>query len=134
MVLPLKVVRKVHFPNGFTKVMDIIKISIAVAAIGIVALFFLVRYNEQNTVKISELKQGQIERITGMVNSIYVSKDGHTFLKVADTSGEISVVAFKSSNIDEVYDLEVGDQVSVLGRVEEYKGGLEVIAKEINKL
>jgi DNA/RNA endonuclease YhcR with UshA esterase domain len=114
--------------------MNIIKISIAVAAIGIVALFFLVRYNEQNTVKISGLKQGQIEKITGMVNSVYISKDGHTFLKVADTSGEISVVAFKSSNIDEVYNLEVGDQISVLGRVEDYKGKLEIIAKEIKKV
>jgi RecJ-like exonuclease len=134
MLLPLKVVRKIHFPSDLTKVMNIIKISIAVAAIGIVALFFLVRYNEQNTVKISELKQGQIERITGMVNSIYVSKDGHTFLKVADTSGEVSVVAFKSSNIDGMYEIEVGDQVSVLGRVEEYKGKLEIIAKEIKKV
>jgi RecJ-like exonuclease len=133
MLLPLKVVRKIHFPSDLTKVMNIIKISIAVAAIGIVALFFLVRYNEQNTVKISELKQGQIERITGMVNSIYVSKDGHTFLKVADTSGEVSVVAFKSSNIDGMYEIEVGDQVSVLGRVEEYKGSLEIVAKEIKQ-
>jgi DNA/RNA endonuclease YhcR with UshA esterase domain len=114
--------------------MNIIKISITVAIIGIIALFFLVRYQEQNTVKISELKQGQIERITGMINSVYVSKDGHTFLKVTDSSGEISVVAFKSSNIDEVYDLEVGDQISVLGRVEEYKGELEIIAKEIRKV
>jgi DNA/RNA endonuclease YhcR with UshA esterase domain len=114
--------------------MNIVKISIAVAAIGIVALFFFVRYSEQNTVKISELKQGQIEKITGMVNSVYVSKDGHTFLKVADTSGEISVVAFKSSNIDEVYEVEVGNQISVLGRVEEYKGKLEIIAKEIKKV
>ena len=112
--------------------MNIIKISITVAIIGIIALFFLVRYQEQNTVKISELKQGQIERITGMINSLYTSKDGHTFLKVTDSSGEISVVAFKSSNID-VYNLDVGDQISVLGRVEEYKNELEIIAKEIKK-
>ena len=112
--------------------MNIIKISITVAIIGIIALFFLVRYQEQNTVKISELKQGQIERITGLINSLYTSKDGHTFLKVTDSSGEISVVAFKSSNID-VYNLDVGDQISVLGRVEEYKNELEIIAKEIKK-
>lgn len=114
--------------------MNIIKISITVAIIGIVALFFLVKFNQQNTVKISDLKQGQIERITGIINSVYVSKDGHTFLKITDSSGEISVVAFKGSNIDEVYDLEVGDQISVLGRVEEYKKKLEIIAKEIRKV
>jgi DNA/RNA endonuclease YhcR with UshA esterase domain len=113
--------------------MNLIKISITVAIVGIIALFFIVKYQQQNTVKISDLEQGQIERITGMINSVYVSKDGHTFLKVTDSSGEISVVAFKSSNID-VYDLELGDQISVLGRVEEYKGSLEIIAKEIRKI
>lgn len=113
--------------------MNLIKISITVAIIGIVALFFIVKYQQQNTVKISDLEQGQIERITGMINSVYISKDGHTFLKVTDSSGEISVVAFKSSNID-VYDLEIGDQISVLGRIEEYKGSLEIIAKEIRKI
>ena len=114
--------------------MNLIKISIAVAAIGIMALFFLIKFNEQNVAKIADLKQGQIEKVTGMVNSVYVSKDNNVFLKVADNSGEISVVVFKSSNIDGVYGLEVGDQISVSGRVEEYKGALEIIAKEISKV
>jgi len=113
--------------------MNLIKISIAMALIGIAALFFIVKFQQQNTVKISDLEQGQIERITGMINSVYISKDGHTFLKVTDSSGEISVVAFKSSNID-TYNLEIGDQISVLGRVEEYKGSLEIIASEIKKI
>ena len=116
-----------------TWIMNLIKISIVVALIGIVALFFIVKYQQQNIVKISDLRQGQIERITGMINSVYISKDGHTFLKVTDSSGEISVVAFKSSNID-TYNLEIGDQISVLGRVEEYKGSLEIIASEIKKI
>jgi len=116
-----------------TWIMNLIKISIVVALIGIVALFFIVKYQQQNIVKISDLRQGQIERITGMINSVYISKDGHTFLKVTDSSGEISVVAFKSSNID-TYNLEIGDQISVLGRIEEYKGKLEIIAKEIKKI
>lgn len=84
--------------------------------------------------KVSELKQGQMGKITGMVNSVYVSKGGHIFLKVADTSGEVSVVVFNDSNIDEAYDIEVGDQVSVLGIVKEYKGSLEIIANKIKKV
>ncbi|MEM5778014.1 MAG: OB-fold nucleic acid binding domain-containing protein [Candidatus Aenigmatarchaeota archaeon] len=114
--------------------MNIIKISIVVVMIGTIALLFLVKYNEQNVIKISDLKKGQVERITGMVNSIYISKDGHAFLKVADTSGEVSVVAFKNSNIDEIFEIEIGDKVSVLGRVEEYKGNLEIIAREIKRI
>ena len=69
-----------------------------------------------------------------MVTSVYVSRNDHVFLKVADNTGEITIVAFKNSNIDEAYDLEIGEEVSVLGRVDEYKGELEIIAKEIKKI
>jgi DNA polymerase II small subunit/DNA polymerase delta subunit B len=113
---------------------NIIKICITIAFLGVVASFFLIRYNDSNNPKVSELKQGQMEKITGMVNSVYVSKGGHIFLKVADTSGEISVVIFNNSNIDEAYDIGVGDQISVFGMVSEYNGKLEIIAKKINKI
>ena len=114
--------------------MDILKISIVIGIIGIIALFFITQYNNENTVKVEDLKIGQIERITGMVTSVYVSKNDHVFLKVADNTGEVTVVAFKNSNIDAAYELENGDQVSVLGRTDEYKGELEIIAKEIRKI
>ena len=114
--------------------MDILKISIVIALVGILALFFITKFSSEETISIKELKIGQIERASGMVTSVYISKDDNAFIKVADNSGEITVVAFKNSNIAEVYDLEVGDQISVLGRIEEYKGELEIIAKEIKKI
>ena len=114
--------------------MDIIKISIVIAVVGIIALFFITQYNSETITKIKDLKTGQTSKITGMITSVYVSTDDHVFLKVADNTGEISVIAFKSSNIDTAYDLENGDQVSVLGRVDEYKDKLEIIAKEISKV
>ena len=113
--------------------MNILKISVLIAILGIVALFFITQYNKENIVEIDDLKIGQVERITGMVTSVYVSKNDHVFLKVADNTGEVTVVAFKNSNIDTAYELENGDQVSVLGRTDEYKGELEIIAKEIRK-
>ena len=114
--------------------MNILKISIVIAILGIIALFFITQFNKENIVKVEDLKIGQVERITGMVTSVYVSKNDHVFLKVADNTGEITVVAFKNSNIDTAYELENGDQVSILGRTDEYKGKLEIIAKEINKI
>ena len=114
--------------------MDILKISIVVAIVGLIALFFISRIFTEEVTEISELKIGQMERISGMVTSVYVSRDSHVFLKVADNTGEITVVAFKNSNIDEAYELEIGEEVSVLGRVDEYKGNLEIIAKEISKI
>lgn len=113
--------------------MDILKISIVIAVIGIIALFLLTQYRNEKISKIEDLKLGQIGRIEGMVNSVYVSKDRHVFLKVSDSTGDIDVVAFKSANIDLAYDLENGDTVSVLGKVDEYKGKNEIIAQEIEK-
>jgi len=113
--------------------MEIVKICLVIAVIGIIALFFLTQYKNETLSKVEDLKVGQIEKIEGMVNSAYVSKDSHVFLKVADNTGEIDVVAFKSANIDLAYELEDGDHVSVLGKVEEYKGSLEIIAKEISR-
>jgi len=114
--------------------MDILKISIAIAVLGIIALFFITQFNNETIVKIKDLKIGQIGTISGMVTSIYVSKDDNVFLKISDNTGGIDVVVFKSSNIDLAYELENGDQVAVLGRVDDYKGKLEIIAKEINKV
>jgi DNA/RNA endonuclease YhcR with UshA esterase domain len=114
--------------------MNILKISIITAVIGIIALYFISQALVEETIEIKKLKIGQIERISGMVTSVYVSRDDHVFLKVADNTGEITVVAFKNSNIDEAYYLEIGEEVTVLGRVDEYKGDLEIIAKEIRKI
>ncbi len=114
--------------------MDILKISIITAVIGIIALYFISLVLTEETIEIKKLKIGQIERISGMVTSVYVSRDDHVFMKVADNTGEVTVVAFKNSNIDQAYDLEIGEEVAVLGRVDEYKGDLEIIAKEIRKI
>lgn len=113
--------------------MNLLKVSIAAALLGVLAILLFIRFNDQNKGKIIELKEGQTGKIVGMVNSVYVSK-GNVFLKVADTSGEISVVAFNSSNIEEAYNIEVGDQISVLGKVKSYKGSLEIIANDIKKV
>lgn len=111
--------------------MDILKISIAVSIIGILFLFLVTVIFEEEITDISEIKIGQIEKVSGMVTSVYVSRDSHVFLSVADNTGEVTVVAFKNSNIDEAYDLEIGEEITVLGRVDEYKGELEIIASEI---
>lgn len=112
----------------------IVKISLIVAVIGIAALFFVTKGLSEDVIKIQDLKTGQMSTVKGMVTDIYVSRDGHAFLKVADNTGEISIIAFKSSNIEQAYSLEIGDEVSVMGRVEEYKNALEIIAKEIKLL
>ena len=124
-------VRSVNHQKGSIITVDILKISIITAVIGVILLFVITQVFKEETIKIEDLKLGQIERISGMVTSVYVSRNMHVFLKVADNTGEVDVVIFENNNIDEAYDLEVGNEVSVLGRVDEYKGKKEIIAKEI---
>jgi len=128
------VVNQLKLKEILFKIMNILKISIIVAILGIISLFFISRILIEKTIEISKLEIGQIERISGIVNSVYVSRDDHVFLKVADKTGEITVIAFKNSNIDEAYDLELGEEILVLGRVDEYNGEIEIIAKEIRKI
>ena len=127
-------VRSFNHQKNSIIIVDIIKISIITAVIGVILLFVITQVFREETIKIEDIKLGQIERISGMVTSVYVSKNMHVFLKVADNTGEVDVVIFENNNIDEAYELEVGDEVSVLGRVDEYKGKTEIIAKEIRKL
>jgi exonuclease VII large subunit len=114
--------------------MDILKIVISLVIIAVIALFFLTQFNNENTDKISNIKVGQTARVTGMITSVFVTKNDHVFLKVADNTGEVTVIAFNNSNIDLVFDLQNGDQVSVIGKVDAYKGKLEIIARDIKKV
>ena len=127
-------VRPVNHQKSSIIIVDILKISIITAVIGVILLFVITQVFKEETIKIEDLKLGQIERVSGMVTSVYVSRNMHVFLKVADNTGEVDVVIFENHNIDEAYDLEVGDEVSVLGRVDEYKGKVEIIAKEIERI
>jgi DNA/RNA endonuclease YhcR with UshA esterase domain len=114
--------------------MDILKISLVIAAVGVIALFFMTQYSKQDISKIEDLKIGQMYKVEGTVSSVYVSKDNHVFLKVSDNTGDVDVVAFKSANIDIAYDLVDGNQITVYGKVEEYKNKLEIIAKQIERV
>ncbi len=115
--------------------MNLLKISVITSIIGLILLFLFANSLTKEVTKISSLKIGQIARITGMVTSFYHSKKGHIFLKVADNTGEIDVVVFNSSKeIEKVRNLELGDEVDIIGRVEEYKGKKEIILREIRKI
>jgi DNA/RNA endonuclease YhcR with UshA esterase domain len=115
--------------------MNILKISLITSILGIVLLALLVNFSDKEITSISDLKIGQIARISGMVTSFYSSKKGHIFLKVADNTGEIDVVVFNNyEEIEKVRELEIGDEVDVIGRVEEYKGRKEIIPREIRKI
>ncbi len=110
--------------------MDVLKLAIAIVVIAVITLFFFTQCNDENATKIKDLKIGQTEKLTGMINSVFVSKNNHIFIKLADNTGEVTVVAFNNSNID-TDEFFNGDQISVIGRVSQYNGKMEIIAKRL---
>lgn len=111
---------------------NLLRISIIIAVIGIAALFFITNISiEKVDIADAGKYMGSSVKIEGNINSVFTSKDGHVFFKVSDNSGSIDVVAFKNYNLDGVYNLKKGQEIEVRGIVQEYKGKLEIIAKEI---
>jgi len=58
-------------------------------------------------------------------------EDGHVFLRINDGTGEVKVAIFRNvaAGVDRRC-LVRGARVTVVGRVEEYRGELEVVPRE----
>jgi len=112
------------------------KISLGTSTIGLILLFLVSEATQVDTVKISEIDYdmaGSLVSITGKIVLKRIHDDGHIFLKIEDDTGQISAVIFSSDakKLDPVLlsCLETGKTLSVTGRVEEYRGSLEMIPK-----
>lgn len=110
----------------------LLKISIFTSIVGIVALYFIMQPAEIRIGDINRNYIGKSVKVLGEISSRYESKDGHIFLNLADSSGKIKVIIFKNSKVEK--SLEIGQMIEVSGKVEEYKGELEIIPKTITTL
>lgn len=115
---------------------DLLKLSLLVSALGLGVLFYASVNYEESVESISQLDYDAVGNkavITGKILSKSTHKDGHVFLKVADSSGWIRVALFDSYmaklNKDQLNCLEVGSSLWVRGRVEEYRGSLEIVPR-----
>lgn len=107
----------------------LLKISIFTSIVGIVALYFIMQPSEIRIGDINRDYTGRTVKVLGEISSKYESKNGHIFLKLADSSGEISVVIFNNTKVER--NLEIGQMIEISGEIEEYKGELEIILKTI---
>lgn len=112
---------------------QLLKISFLVSTIGLVLLYFVAAHSQPSLVKISEIDYDAVGSkviVEGNIISKSVHKDGHIFLKISDGTGKISVALF--SGTAEQLDpscIEVGGSIRAAGRVEEYRGSLEIIPR-----
>jgi len=108
---------------------DLLKISLIVSLIGIAVLFVItqrIEINEKNIDKINKDNIGDYVKIKGKINKIDDLKNAVKINVVQPST--MDVIIFKNN---QSIDFEEGDNVEVIGRVEEYNGKMEVIGEKV---
>jgi len=107
--------------------MSLKKISLATAIIGLILMIILSYNLEPKKSGISSLDEKSIGRFVKISGEVTSAKPGETsFFEVSDGTGEISVVYFGKADISK------GSEIEVIGKVDEYKGILEIKADKIS--
>lgn len=112
-------------------------LALLISSMGLILLFYTSARPDDSPLKISQIDYdtvGSKVAISGEVLTRRTHRDGHIFLKLGDTTGNISVVFF--SSLAEKLDtgsrecLRQGGYIQVKGWVKEYKGALEVVPRK----
>jgi exonuclease VII large subunit len=109
----------------------LLKLSLGIAVLGLIGLFIASQQTTPTGYAIAQLgdnTMGQTVKVTGTVSTVKTTTEGHSFITLRDQTGSIQVVVFSGSKIDAP---EQGQKIEVIGRLQEYKGKLEIVAEQI---
>jgi len=114
------------------------KFSLALTIVGIVALYFVVQNTEPVRLEISDISHAMVGNhvaLNGYINKMAWRGD-NLFITLENNGSSIKVVMFsrETKKFSGLRELEKGDEISVVGRVGEYKTELEIIAEKIEKI
>lgn len=109
---------------------QLLRITLVVALLGIIILFFLAKNIEVSKVRIDEISDefiGKRVAISGTVQEIRLAKN-MTFITIAqkESVNNMLVVAFEPLTF-----IQQDDSVIVSGQVKEYYGKLEIVAESV---
>jgi exonuclease VII large subunit len=112
---------------------SLLKISVFGSVICLVALFILTQSVEETYIdKINVRLVGKNVCVSGEVKSVFKSSKNNYFIKISDKTGEITVVIFNRMiskfRVDEI---EKGKTLKVCGKINLYKGYLQIIPYKI---
>lgn len=117
---------------------SLLLLSLACSFLGLLGLYLISLWIELPQIKVAEVTPelvGQSTRLCGELSWKYVQQRGHVFFRLSDETGSIKVVVFNSSAKQlGAYELKEGQRVCVVGRIDEYKGELEIIPARIDVL
>jgi DNA/RNA endonuclease YhcR with UshA esterase domain len=122
---------------------QIFKLALFTAIFGLVGMMLSANYVNPQKVQIKDLNRGMLDKevsIEGVVVGISQSQKGGTyFLDLMDGTGKTKVVVFESV-ASEVQKSNVkisnftNRRLSIVGRVTEYQGSVELVLKDANSL
>ncbi len=108
----------------------LMRVSVAVSAIGVIALFLIATFLGPTRASIGGLKLGENVLIGGVVHDYSESKGNVFFTLVNDSSVRVVVFAQDAERLPQIID---GDSVTVTGKVQLYRGDIEIIAKDVRQ-
>lgn len=108
---------------------NLLKVALICSIIGIFIIFVFANRLEPSLINISEISSSLVDQSVKVQGKIVSIKNSPSVLifDVKDDTGSVKVVVFDKKNLD----LNKNQLVEVLGVVKEYKGSLEVEAKNI---
>ena len=112
----------------------LLRIALVIGIAGIVALFFLSKAIQADSISIGKITEQEIGRkimVEGIIESVAEKKSTVLFdIQEQDTPESISVILFGKSS----QPFKKGSEVRVIGTVKDYNGKLEIVAEKINTI
>ncbi len=129
MALSMKKFTKLNYMDKGYLVAILVFISIT----GIINLYFIRDMLIYNLVSIEDVlhHKGEMIRVQGTISNIYTAKGGHKIMTLTDSEESIKAVIFAGSVDIPLNTLKKGQEVNVIGKVDEYKDELEIIVGEL---
>lgn len=113
------------------------RISFVLAIIGIVAVFIVSSGIEPQETRISKITGDFLGKTVSVSGSVkgkpYWHEDGHLFFTLKDGFWEMKVVFFESiaKKLPEMKNLSSGMNITITGKVNEYRNELEIVGSGI---
>ena len=105
----------------------LLKLALITSLLGILALYLIsdnIDLEESNIERITLDNKDEFVKVIGKVSRV-VDTEKVTILDIMQPN-EITVVLFKTDDRKTI--IQEGDQVEIIGKVDEYEGSLEIIA------
>ncbi len=113
----------------------ILKISLIVTVVGLLGIIFLSGYVNPEKLTIKQIDKSKIDNQVELdvkIDSIKKTKSNTQIIKITDNTGSINLVIFPSTDFKTK--LIKGQKITLVGRVTQYNGNLEIILEESKNL